>query len=493
MNGVGAMDHDKENRVLSKPVHKTPLPARTQLFPPLSQRSTGKDSRDCPQTPVGRLPLAELLANNDENKPLPNGTPMERVMWESVSISSSLASIRPSQKRKRATSHSPPSSSEKRQDPVSRTLKTPKMEPADDLWNRLTLNTTHRRSPSAAEGPNFANFLQSSSPQTPATTTSRDGKLRRTLSCIDWPTSTAKRRKLYHDSDLRTSTTNFPDSVEKSKLNRVSALVEKMHRDLAKPTQCAQDSSSSEPAHSSPTRDTYEAPKNLDPFDQGAKHQIDKSRSHVGQIDLHKRQDSCVQALPRNQIPELPHVAVKDSFGLDEDMNESLLQVADAGQQEISAGAVLRPDEVGSANAEGDRQHEESQQPHGPPKAGQLRQASAISHTPELPANDEFDDDIEDEFAADLEDVFARYESQQPHSKGSLVTDPTILPQRDEQLFDTENDQNTMVDLVSDDEDFENDSDFDQLAVECADATQKANLSVGTQLYVTLNVSFLRT
>ena len=473
MNHDESLDNDKENAVSLPDVHKTPLHSKTRSVPSLSQRSATRDVRDCPQTPVGRLPLTELLANNEENRQQPSGTPVERVMWESASLSSSLTSTKPSQKRKRATSHSPPSSSEKRHSTMLNALKTPRMEPADDLWNRLTLHTTERRSPSAIDGPNFANFLQSSSPQTPATNASRDSKLRRTLSCIDWPTSTAKRRKLYHDNDARKSATKFVDSAEKSKLNRVSVLVDQMHSGLAKSRRSPPAYSSSEPAKSSPTRARNDSPERRR-ISSPQPHDIEVADvvTSMSQTVVNER-----VAEPTRQPAQTPHVG--HSFDFDEDMNDELIDAADAEENLVSESCDWIADHVELSSQS--TQRKENGATYAQPSLDNSNKCAGVPAVNHIVQNDEFEDDIGEEFAADLEEVYSRYESQQPVATSMPGRDLTRLDHASAHQVESGHAQKPIINILSDDEDFGNDSDFEQLAAECADATQNA---AGSQLHV---------
>ena len=115
--------------------------------------------------------------------------------------------------------------------------------------------------------------------------------------------------------------------------------------------------------------------------------------------------------------------------------------------------------------------------------------------TPDLPvqtpdiqsmSDDEFEDIDADEFAADLEDVFAKYESQQPapeaESSGYQQVHTSLEAENiDHKPLSTE----ALVEILSSDgEDFGNDSDFEQLAAECAEATQNKQTQSPSQLNV---------
>lgn len=234
-------------------------PARLQgtpLNPLSSQKSTEKETRECPQTPIGRLPLAELIAGGNEIRH--SGVdlfPVERVLWNHSQQSDDMNG---SQKRrlvrrglKRAHSSSPvkspneslkslPNETPKLQK-VSRSLKTPQADPVNDLWSRYTL-TTDRPSP-ITRAETALPSLHSSSPPTPVT--HRQGeegaKLRRSYSCnVEWPTSAKKRRKVQYGSTNEEALIGYSthehgsEAHGKSKIARVSLLVEQIQNRLAR-------------------------------------------------------------------------------------------------------------------------------------------------------------------------------------------------------------------------------------------------------------------
>ena len=253
-DGHGEEDDGKENArpaddfiedlAFANPMNPPPCPS--------SQKSTTKDARECPQTPVGRLPLSQLLANGDELSQYLNATPVERVLWENSPAGSETSnSAQPSRKRKRAYSSSPSSSAQAQPGKkisivdvkaMQDALKTPKANLIDDLWSRYSLHTGDKRS-LASDDLRLPHTFHSSSPQTPAPNPlCRDsGGLRRAFSCIDWPTSAAKRRKLALNLNGQTELSKPADfekpvqSIEHNKMSRVNFLVEKIHEDLARP------------------------------------------------------------------------------------------------------------------------------------------------------------------------------------------------------------------------------------------------------------------
>ena len=221
----------------------------------LSQRSVGNETRECPQTPVGRLALAELIASGDDlNRQNLNLTPTERVLWDQSPHNFLSASSAVSRKgKKRVHSSSPASSSQNEASnhfsenktaldlqTLQKCLRTPQADPANDLWSRYSV-TNERQSPTENAGPPFAHLLNPSSPQTPAyhLRTKESGGLRRSASCTTaWPTSVTKRRKLEHnrnheEADAAFAATGGNTEHSTSKRSRVSLLVDRLHDELA--------------------------------------------------------------------------------------------------------------------------------------------------------------------------------------------------------------------------------------------------------------------
>lgn len=462
--GIQIVDPEKENASggLEETGHiMVPPPPQ-----PLSQRSATKDSRDCPQTPVGRLPLSELLASGEEtSRQHLNLTPIERVLWENTPMSSTSPASR--RKRKRAHSTSPASSSQNETSAhfagakssidlhtLQKNLKTPKADPADDLWSRYSLNTAtiERRSPTAPTGLGYPHLMHSSSPQTPASHLGRDGAgLRRALSCIEWPTSVAKRRKLLHSSSQGDPMKHDGprESVERTKMSRVSFLVEKIHDNLSKPINPLHEDESSDPDGSSQAQQADNSPSENTTLDyresQTAVDDVVKGLSQTAVTPKETGPQPLV--LSAEEIAELEQEAESSDFG-DDDLDLEMLK------------SVRTDFEAPPANR------------HSAPKID----------------CDEFDDDDNDVSVADLEDVFAKYDSQLPRPEGNKVEEQDEVNANQERRYDTNTStklstvykfpQAVNVEVLSDDDDeFGDDSDFEQIAAECAAATQKQQIS----------------
>ena len=491
---------------------------------PLSQRSETKDIRECPQTPVGRLPLTELLASGDDTSLQHlNLTPIERVLWDNSPVSSQPSDTR-RKGRKRAHSSSPASSSQNdtsrhfestrpRADiqTLQKALKTPKADPADDLWSRYSLNTgfVERRSPTAPTSLAFSQLIHSSSPQTPAShLQNREGNgLRRALSCIEWPTSAAKRRKLqrsgvYQDTNGGlTRIGGGANTNEASVMSRLSFLVEKVHDGLTKP-QAVNGYSSSEPVKSSPVaRNLNESPN---PLSQEGQRAMEDVTTVLSQTAVAPTEHTLLPlVLSAEEIADLEKVDGSSDFG-DNDLDLEMLV-----DPLLKATSTAEGDTADSKESRSQSKEERAvtrtssidciQRPHQPSAAqvysGGSEKLSQVSFPSELsssaeaavPQQDEFDDDEDEVSAADLENVFAQYDTQpeqhltkdqDQRAKKADAKHPksaTELPK--ESIFGPKPLIATHVEVLSDDEDFGDDSDFEQIAAECAEATQNQQVS----------------
>ena len=488
---------------------------------PLSQRSITKEVRDCPQTPLGRLPLSQLLASGEDPRQHLNFTPIERVLWDNSPLHSDPTNPIPTRKgRKRAYSSSPASSSqnetsnhfkkEKKAADVQalqEILKTPKVDPSDDLWSRYSLNTrnANRLSPTAPAGASFIHLMHSSSPQTPATHIQKDsGGLRRALSCIEWPTSAAKRRKLFHNNSQRNSTTSRSDShertVERSTMSKVSLLIEKIHDGLAKPAAPLQNDSSTEAGSSSPVNCGDVAPsspaEDSTSSDKESQRAVGKITNVLSQTAVTPPKDVSKPLILSDE--EIASLQKADSSDFDDDdLDLEMIETIDATAMTASSsprdthfanGGGFRSDTVLGAKAK-----------DGPPDTQRHLKPESVTKDEEIfdvhfspeesssivqgaPLNqDEFDEDGNDIFTADLEDIYAKYDSQmQPEATRQLGSQPNANAKGSLWKIVSPSEQSapqTRIEVVSDDDDFGDDSDFEQIAAECAQGAQKQQVS----------------
>ena len=500
-----------------------PQSTPAQIHPPpqpSSQRSTEREPRDCPQTPIGRLPLSELLASGDDNRQKLAFTPMERVLWENSPQSSlNNNSMPPKKKRKRAHSTSPSSSSKNEKtahftgskqpkDPqaLQQALETPNADPADDLWSRYSLHTReNQHSPLAPDTLPFPSLMRSSSPQTPAPHLQRDSGLRRALSCIEWPTSMAKRRKVHHSNSQRAPVAfaSLDDSAEKAKISRVSLLVEKMHSDLLKQHKI-EGYSSSEPAKSSlaALKDDSSGKGSSSPCNQ---HIVEDVVNVLSQAAMENEvpvpsEDTTAE----NEEPTCCKAEDASSDFGDEDLDYNMLEATntDSDRTRTNAAIMFTP---GISNQPTSHDRHEFEQDvtldvivhRGSNFESNLDVSKSRAQNVVVRTNqhdeakpDEFDDDDGDLFAADLEDVFAKYDTQSEQAKG--ITDKHVRPHPPDKGHVAKNTDHvstdtsrikteTVVEILSDEEDFGDESEFEQM---CVEATQNQELGSLTQPFV---------
>ena len=484
--------HDKENQELTKDGANTIL--MNPPPQPSSQRSAGKELRDCPQTPVGRLPLSELLANGDDPRNHQNVTPIERVLWDNSPLSSGTpSSITRGKKRKRAHSSSPTSSSQKKSSKhfgvdqpllytsaLDKTLETPKADLIDDLWSRYSLDKSERRSPTAHFNAHFPQLLHSSSPN--AEGPSREGTgLRRAFSCIDWPTSAVKRRRIMHQSGSQIGDSvefaAFNDtvvSIKKTK-SRVSQLVEKIHSHLAEPIQ-AQNHSSSDPVSSPAAFNTISPAQNA-PLDLHSQAQVNQVAMTLSQADMNDADIPPVQHAVDGEDLDQPEAS--SDFG-DEDfeigMLEALSRVDDEKKppqsinelSESFTSRTLSPPQRDEKESQG----VELKQIQSAFTANTGPEVERTDQKPIAPveADDEFGDDGE-VVAAELEGILAGYDTQQSPCRlpeGKDVTKEKDVPKganNDDAQAVLEK-SFTTSDFISEEEFFDGDSDFEHIAAE---------------------------
>ena len=490
----------------------------SQLIPPpqtLSQHSAKEGLQGCPQTPLGRLPLSELLASGeDTSRQHLNFTPIERVLWDNSPVGS-ITGLTARRKRKRAHSSSPASSSSQNEaskhfpeaksevdlHTLQKALKTPKADPADDLWNRYTFNAEPigRRSPMAL---GYTHLMRSSSPQTPATHLQREsGGLRRALSCIEWPTSVAKRRKLHHSSSQGDNATNggTVPMVEKSKLSRVSVLVEKIHSGLSKPVTLHDEDDSSEPAVSSPAANGNESPSKRSIFDQRSPLAINRVANVLSQATVTSKGIAPQPLiLTEHEMTKVEMDGCSSDLG-DNDFDLEMLETIDS---EIDSMILNHPARPGTKEKQADDELAPSARqntkdirrvsgcqtlpPAGSSQCDDYFDLSLSSHIPSLNVDrpldgpDEYGEDEDEVFAANIEEIFAKYDSQLPHSHIMAEPNGRVIGKKSnstEGPVSTPSKMKTTAvkpEVLSDDDnEFGNDSDFEQIAVECAEATQE--------------------
>lgn len=540
---MNTAEENKENgeREYSHLQKKPPL-AQTSRHPSLSQQSSNKDIRDCPQTPVGRIPLADLIAAEvDSNQQSLNLTPVERVTWrhsqQSGGQNDHLGKRTAKRGKKRAYSSSPSSSQNEKSrrfsadsppsdlDSLIKSLKTPQVDPAEDLWSRYSLNSVNKPSPTGAIRPAITNLLPSSSPQTPVKHLSvgESSRLRRSYSCnIEWPTSVAKRRKVHDNYNNRESNICFPDTLNDEKANskmaRVSLLVDAVQDSLVRPCKSQESrglglslSSSTSQKHAPPrvaeSRTLHsQADRGSDgrllkyrpdgdtkPLEQRSNDndQCSLDKSSEGSlaesfdfddddldIELLKRVEEVGKIAPPSQIsataPAFLHDLNNKSFQLrNKQLNPDMPDMITNDKKEIMTPLIVNKAKSKSFSSSAPLERNDSSSPW-PAKMEVILNG------------DEFYEDDNDVSVADLEDVMAIYDVK-PQCRAQSSSIPCDregghgLSQKSlKALSFSSNNQETQRDggtvrfeEASDDE-FGGDVDFERIVAQCEEATQKS-------------------
>ncbi|KAL8687331.1 MAG: hypothetical protein Q9218_006464 [Villophora microphyllina] len=489
--------------------------ATSQLLPcptlSLSQRSQPKE---CPQTPIGRLPLSELIAAVDENANQNlNLTPVERVLWQHTPGSSQPASSQDvpalPKGKKRARSSSPAPSSQNDASnhfpqnkqsfdlqTLQKNLTTPQADPAGDLWTRYSLKVggIHTGSPTQNEA-FLAELLKSSSPQTPGShvKTRNLGGLRRAISCAnEWPTSAAKRRRLNPSSSQDYALDDRPTKrkIADTRMSRVNFLVEQIQNGLLKGRKGCRNAQNAVTSPSSP--DKRVSPTQSQSSPTRATNAHDDQESTLIDPHFFSSETEDQQEVARDQ-----HGVVTDrgsEFG-DDDFDDDLLEAVDvelASEQHVytpaakSMQAPLKDQQPAAteptplkisapqySTAAAKTEHPELSTSNG-------RGLGHINANRELPSDDFDNDDDNDMTAADLEDLVAlcdqqssKHENQVPKpsaqhkSPRKPLMNTTVIRKPLAQGKSIANRATAAVIDVSSDEDFGEGVDFEDIVAEC--------------------------
>lgn len=431
-------EEDKENHAHIDEAYDD---VRTEQKPPSTQEKIPTGTPGPPRTPASRLPLADLLANSEDSAargPKHDTSPDERVVWQqnkspnSSLMTSSLLTPGPSSRRgkKRARSSSPVLSP---QDGISRapvdsepldlqalqkSLKTPQTNPAEELWKRYAVNTGDKRPPAIPLVPAFGHLAHPSSPRSGKNELGVTVGLRRTASCgIEWPTSKAKRRKL-SVPDVEGDVIGAPPPTphdhahpqQKSKLSRVSLLVERIQETLAQPPVRKELSSSSPlPERASDPSTATESPC---------------KRARTADV-LHKKTALAVtEALvagppgpPDGEHQTSANGGSSDFGDFDDNVLEAgLLEVAD----HTDSKTATCPKQPLDGPAEDSASHEAKEQvdivqsrraPDNISAVPTARTALAIEAIP-TELLDDFEDIGDDDYGADLENMMLEYDTR---------------------------------------------------------------------------------
>lgn len=432
--------------------------------------------RDYPKTPAGRVPLKELIGNSEEQNELQSSpTPVDQVLWKHSpsNLDEENIQLMPWRKdKKRARSSSPHLEQleavnhlvhhEERTyfdlQNLQKSLKTPQADPAGDLWSRYSLPTTDKRASDDVTSPTLANFLNSSSPQTPAryAGVQESGGLRRTLSCgLEWPVSAAKRRKVTKNLDQASTRESIgvetgQNADSDCNISRVNLLLEKLQHGFAR---SATEPERLGPSSSSPLERTSTAHSqhvsqiaHANSLKQGLQ---EPGKEHASQLaapatrssqNQHTGEQSCSQGTDKTPVSEF------GSDGIDLD----LLEEVDAS---IRAASL----------------HDNKEEMHAP-----LENTSTppLEDTNVETAKDEFDDIFGDSdndlLAADLEEVAALYDQRGLPAISEQAASESVPG---DEVHPSSAPKKACIEVSSEDE-FGDDLDFEEIAVEYIRATQ---------------------
>ncbi|KAK5074350.1 DNA replication endonuclease-helicase Dna2 [Lithohypha guttulata] len=413
-----------------------------------------------PKTP-GRISLSDLVANpEDLLDQLPSATPYDQVTWNHIpglleTPSSSVSSIRRTQRSRKRAQSSSPVSSQGRKAKNSRTddslnlksisqslQKSPVRrspnhdDPAAVLWNHYAEKRGHEPALPPIHPIEFS----------PGSSESRkDNGFRRTASCgNEWPTSKAKRRKVIHYDPHSTTKQIFASrrkDILKQELpqqSKVSILLESVQQSFV-----ARAREHDEPSSSSPL-----------PAKAGTEeihdHAADKSRQPTPSPQKRLQPPA---SMPHGSSPLKARTDVSSDYGdLDFD-DEELGDI----EQALTQGNVQSPD----ANP-----------PHVPftknsrcgqsvvPAPARVQQSRPTSQqskrekTPEpvpSPAKDDFDllgDFDDDDFNDELQQLVETIDSQQAVRNNDPVSGKPAVATTLDGTFDDDYDEDLMNDLV---------------------------------------------
>lgn len=212
-----------------------------------------------PSTPAVRLPLADLLGHSEDTSgqaQRKEESPEEQLAWRAVGETTGRHHT-PGHRRKRAHSSSPATSqtdtvtqlmSRKPSDmeQIQPALKTPKADPAADLWTRYN-SVVVDNGTSGPVLPSLAHLLSEVSPNSlPRTPGGSVGGLRRWASCgTEWPESGPKRRKVQPPVNERRTHTEQVDDVNGG--SKLGLMVDQLLLSRPSHTRSKDDLSSSSP------------------------------------------------------------------------------------------------------------------------------------------------------------------------------------------------------------------------------------------------------
>lgn len=427
---------------------------------------------DCPppSTPATtRLPLADLVGNVDDSSrhAPPVASPEEQLIWRgSQAVNTPL----PRKNKKRARSSSPvgPSQEESRLDSSRQDITTPQADPAMELWSRYTNN---KGTPTANRSVAFAHLINESSPRSAAAAGSVSG-LRRWASCgVEFPASNRKKRRMHgvFQAEKEIAEDVFADVPSSDGIMlgqptkpNIASMVKRMRECVSKsesrmssqlPSSSSplpragdhQDSSSGSPVQRRPREQDVVASETLQHASTSLGDIMDEDDAHVQDGEL-------VNAEQTGPAPLEPSPESSDDFG-DDDFDADLVEALDVSTQEVSQLTH-------STNNVNTCHHPVTALPQPQP---------AVAAPSKTGSDDEFGMDDEDDFAADLEQVASLYDTR---SMESLTADPAPPADKGPSAATKNTASATVINLIDDDDEFDEDIDADEFAAAEVAATQ---------------------
>ncbi|KAI9738683.1 MAG: Tripartite DNA replication factor [Cirrosporium novae-zelandiae] len=413
---------EKENRPLSKQSqHKPSVDVSTSIN--TSENEEKATTRnDCPTTPSGRLPLQDLIGDNDNNitKEMDQIEPEEeKVSWsnspQDCDMASSLATPAMSGRRKkRARSSSPISSQNDSSSFIRRfqhSVKTPQNNRAADLLKRFAEDSCEKPTYGAGMTPAME-ILKSS----PSSNSSRS--LQRSVSCGNvWPISRAKRRRV-QEPGIPDDTQN-EDDHDQAKVSRLTFLVEKIEESLTAPLQKEEHMlfSSSSPL---PGRGNPAAYYPGSPLQRPTAANALNEPIQILHLEPTINTTEHDQHIDPEKGPSLDDDNDDSDFGGD-DFDMDLLEATEMIESAVTANDSIKPNIISgpapepAIHASYDTTNTNISRGPESNKKNDLQNAM-----PQSPSSDKFGDDDDDDFAAGLEDLAAQYDTQ-PTSDGSVL------------------------------------------------------------------------
>lgn len=440
---------------------------------------------DCPppSTPATtRLPLADLVGNVDDSSrhvPPPVASPEEQLIWRgSQAVNTPL----PRKNKKRARSSSPvgPSQEESRLDLNRPDITTPQADPVMELWSRYT---NSKGTPTANKSVAFAHLINESSPRSAAAAGSVSG-LRRWASCgVEFPASNRKKRRTHgvFQAEKETSEDVFADAPSSDGVMlgqparpNLASMVQRMRECVSKSESrlSSQLPSSSSPLPRVGDQDSSSgSPTQRRPRDQGTglsmalQHESPSSGEDLNEEGGLAKDQEPVDAEQTEPAPLPASQESSEDFG-DDDFDADMVDALDVSPQDVNQTAHSTNHVAPS--------HQPTNAPPQPPQG-----AAAPA---KVGSDDEFGMDDEDDFAADLEQVASLYDTR---SLDPLTADSAPAADKEPPATTENTASATVISLIDDDDEFDEDIDADEFAAAEVAATQApANTVCKAEIHV---------